>query len=802
MTMQFNFSRTCTNQALKLGGVAALGLGLLFSGVVSAQEEIEEIRVTGSRIARDANLSGALPVQSIGEQEIQMSGEFSLSDVVNDVPALLSSVTSENSIDAAAEFSDGTNVLDLRGLGSNRTLVLVDGRRHVGGVQGTASVDVGSIPMRLVERVEVLTGGASAIYGADAVTGVVNFIMKDNFEGFNVDANYGISSEGDGAQTAITATWGTNFADDRGNFVMSVDYRTDEGLKMGDRRGANFGTGGDWVNPALRFQQGDIGGSTPLFEEYFNYGNTGLINYGLPIPSADDFVADYNAEFGATITAADLNAAEMALITRAATAPQRAVHPENTFPFTSAYGYVAPGEAFGFGGFDPDVAVDLNNNGTPDCQDSWTGYNSVFGAASFGAIGGCWTIAEDGTYSVVEDGLVAGNFQGFGGSSYDVYRQDYYDFLLPDDKVSVNLLGHYDVGNSVTLFGELKYVTQETDTPADPNSFWDLIIGRPDNPFLPPFLQTIAASTGGVSITPDPIGFRSVRTTERDTTRAVIGLEGEFSNSWSYEVSANYGRFEQNITRTNRIINDRWFAALDATTDGSGNPVCRSSIDPSTPPDNTPFEIPANEAGYWSFTPGDGSCVPLNIWNGLGGITQSAKDFMTTTTWDKLVIDQFVLAAFVTGDSSDFFEMPAGAVSFAAGLEYRDESSDAKFDDFQRGIIPAGAPFPAGTLLSDVSENSSLVFRPQLSTKNEAGSYDVIDAFVEASIPLLLDAPLARELTLDLAARFSDYSTIGQTTTWKTNLIWAPADLSLFVLRILKLCVHRISRSCSVRRLV
>ena len=206
----------------------------LFTNTTLAQEEVEqveEITVTGSRIARDPNLSGALPVQTIGKQEIQQSGEFSIADVVNDVPALLTSVTAEQSIDATAEFDDGANVLNLRGLGAERTLVLVNGRRHVGGLQGTSAVDVGSIPIRLVERVEVLTGGASAIYGADAVTGVVNFITTKDYEGFNIDASYGISSEGDGAQTAITATWGTNFAGDRGNFAISVDYRVDDGLK-------------------------------------------------------------------------------------------------------------------------------------------------------------------------------------------------------------------------------------------------------------------------------------------------------------------------------------------------------------------------------------------------------------------------------------------------------------------------------------------------------------------------------------------------------------------------------------------
>ncbi len=774
--MRIALIKRCMTWTSMCGGLAALVLSLTSGTVLAQDNEIEEITVTGSRIARDPNLSGALPVQSVDEQQIQMSGEFALSDVVNDIPALLSSTTSESSIDSGT-FTDGANVLNLRGLGANRTLVLVDGRRHVGGVTGTSAVDVGSIPMRLVDRVEVLSGGASAIYGADAVTGVVNFIMKEDFEGFNVDASYGISSEGDAGQTTLTATWGTNFADDRGNIAVSVDWRKDDGLRMGERPGALYGTGGDWVNPALRFQQGEIGSDTPLFEQYFNYNNTGLIHYGLPIPSAEDFVADYNAEFGAAIQVGDLSAAELALISRAGSAPQRAVLPEVTFPFTSAYGYIAPGEAFGFGGWDPDTPIDLNNNGVPDCQDTFYGYNSVFGRASFGAIGGCWNINADGSYSVIEDGLVAADFQGFGGTSYDVYRQDYLSFLLPDDKISVNVMGHYDISDSATVFGELKYVKQETDQSGDPNSFWDLILGAPDNPFIPEPFASLAQQTGGISITPDPHHFGSWNSTERETVRAVIGLEGEFDNSWSYEISANYGRHERYQTQTNQVVVDRWFAAIDATTDpATGQPACRSSVDPLAPPTDTPFGIPSNEAGYWSFTPGDGQCVPLDIWNGRVGVTQDALDFVTVDEWNKLVVDQFVVSAFMTGDTSDFFELPAGPIGFAAGLEYRDESSDATFDPWARGVIPAGAPFAAGTLLSDVSANSSLTFRPQLSVKNQGGSYDVTDVFLETSIPLLRDTAIAQELTLDLAARLSDYSTIGQTTTWKANMIWTPLN--------------------------
>lgn len=778
--------KTCWTRAAALSGLTVAALGLVTGSALAQEQELEEITVTGSRIARDPNLSGALPVQTVGEEQIQMSGEFSLSDVVNDVPALLSSVTSENSIDAAVEFSDGANVLDLRGLGSNRTLVLINGRRHVGGVQGTASVDVGSVPMRLVDRVEVLSGGASAIYGADAVTGVVNFILKDNYEGFGIDANVGMSSEGDGQQTALTATWGTNFADDRGNIAISVDWRKDEGLSMRDRRGAQFGTGGDLVNPDLRFQIGDIGGTTPLFDQFYNYANTGLYHYGLSIPTTDDFIADYNSEFGASITAADLSSAEMALLNRGATAPARAVRPESTFWLTSGYGRVAPGEAFGFTGFfeAESLPEDRDGDGTPDCLQSWSGYNMTFARGAFGAIGGCWSIQEDGTYTPNVDGQIvsASGGQGFGGDSYDVYRQDYFDFLLPDEKISVNLLGHYDISDSTSLFAEAKFVTQETSTSADPNSFWDLVPTQPDNPFLPPWLSAIAAdpAVDGISITIDPILFRAQRTTERETARFVLGLEGELDNSWNYEVSANYGRFEQNISRTNQIVNDRWFAAIDATIDAGGNPVCRTEIDNNTPAGSTPFGIPSYDPGYFSFTPGDGQCQPLDLWNGVNGPSQAALDFMLVDEWDKLVMDQFVLSAFLTGDTSDWFEMPAGPISFAFGAEYRDESSTASFDAWQRGVIPAGSPTPAGGQLSDISGNDSLTFRPQLPVKNENGSYDASDVFVEASIPLLSDVTMARELTVEVAARLSDYSTIGQATTWKTNLIWAPTDSLAF----------------------
>jgi iron complex outermembrane recepter protein len=760
--------------------VAIAGLDIALGNALAEEDEIiEEVIVTGTRIARDPNLAGALPVQTVTAEDIQLSGDFDLSDILNDLPALSTSRTTQDSSGEQGDTSVSANVLSLRGLGNVRTLVLVNGRRHVGGVSGTASVDVSSIPIKLVERVEVLTGGASAIYGADAVTGVVNFIMKDDYEGFGVDIGTGISDKGDSQELRITATWGANFADERGNIAMSVDYRVGEGLRAGDRPGKLYATADRRPNPDLRFQIGDIvTGLTPNFAQFYNFANTGLTDFGLPIPSATDFIAAYNSAFGTDPLLTD---AELSLFDRAANAFPLAVLPQATTPFTSAYGTIIPGNPFTFAGFDPLTPIDLNNNGNPDCLDSFTGYNSVFGAASFGLVGGCWTIGEDGSYAPVRDALIGGTFGGFGGDSFESFYDDRSTILPPDDKLTLNLFGHFDFNDRVSVFGEFKYATRTIELAGRPNSFWDLMFGAVDNPFVPSFLRPVTQQTGGVAVTIDPLLFDSVAILEEDTYRAVLGIEGTFSNDWSYEISANVGRYERLNRGINDVIVDRWFAATDAVVDpATGQPACRADVDQAAAPMNTPFLLPPYDSGYFSFTPGTGQCIPLNIWAGRPGATQMAKDWVTRDSWRKVLIDQVVISASITGDTTDFFELPGGAVSFALGAEFRDESSEQIWDAWRRGVIPEGATFPAGTNISDWSDNTSLLFQPQVAFRNEKGSFNVVDVFIEASAPLLTDRRGARELTIEAAVRYSNYSTIGSTTTWKTNLIYSPINSLTF----------------------
>lgn len=194
---------------------------------------LDSVVVTGSRIRRNDALDGPTPLTVIGAEQIRAAGYTEIADVVNQLPSLALTQTSQTGNLAG---NPGINALDLRGMGTQRTLVLVDGRRQVPAIPGTSAVDVSNIPSSLVERVEVITGGASALYGADAVTGVANFILKKDFQGVDASARYGASSRGDMRSTSIDALFGRNFADNRGNVTVYGFYEREPDSVSGQDR--------------------------------------------------------------------------------------------------------------------------------------------------------------------------------------------------------------------------------------------------------------------------------------------------------------------------------------------------------------------------------------------------------------------------------------------------------------------------------------------------------------------------------------------------------------------------------------
>ena len=205
----------------------------------AAQPLGDEIVVTGSRIAR-SGATTATPTVMLGEQELESAGSVAAGDVLRQLPAVAPGLNSESS---GVTFNGaGLDLVDLRSLGTNRTLVLVNGRRQVGSNPNTTAVDLNTIPSPMIERLEVITGGASAIYGADAVSGVLNVILKRDFEGLQIDAQGGVSSRGDAERYAFSGLAGANFADDRGNIMAFAGYSHEGGIDYLARPGARTGT--------------------------------------------------------------------------------------------------------------------------------------------------------------------------------------------------------------------------------------------------------------------------------------------------------------------------------------------------------------------------------------------------------------------------------------------------------------------------------------------------------------------------------------------------------------------------------
>lgn len=744
------------------------------------QEQGNRIVVTGSRIAIDPNVGAPAPITSLDSEALTQAGTSDVVDVLRDVPALSTSTSSDSSIDGvfSGGLGVGQSVLNLRGLGRQRTLVLVNGRRHVSGVAGEQAVDVNSIPTALIERVETLTGGASSVYGADAVTGVVNFVLRDDFEGLEANVQSGISSEGDAWRINGDLTWGANFADGRGNITISGEYAYGEELQFGDRAfSRNNGIFDDQANPALRFQTGDIGGSTPNFASYFAVGANGFpTGFLIPVPGSGAY-DDIFTTPGITPTAA-----EQALIDRSLNAPRRFIAGQPTFSLSSAGGVVAPGLIGVSDG------PDINGNGVPDCLESSVGFNSTFQPGAFGLAGGCANINPDGSVSVYQDGVITGLFNQFGGpgiqNNFDV------NSLIPEtERWSINANLTFEISSEAIAFFEGKYVSNSAEFQAQPNTFYDLLTIRSDNPFITPDLQPFVSELlfgdgiqEGLYITRDPTDLGPNRNrNEYETWRFVGGLRGDITDHFSYEITGNYGRFEQTSFDANRVIMDRFFAAIDVTTDAAGNPICRSDVDP-TPPATTPFGIPAGDPGFFTFNPGDGSCRPANILGGVGAISQDAIDFITTTTINEFTLEQMVFSMIFTGDTGAMFELPGGPVGFAAGFEFREEKSRSEFDPLTRGVIPVTTPDAnAGDLLRDLGfSQNSLVFDPASIINNSGGEFTVYDLFGEVRLPILSGVPFAETFEISGAARYSNYSTIGGTFTWNVSGLYAPTEDILF----------------------
>jgi len=662
----------------------------LESGEAATSEEA--IVVTGSRIRRP-NLVSNVPITSVSTEELLDRAAPQLGDALNDLPSLRSTFGSSNSQRFIG--TTGLALLDLRGLGTERTLVLVNGRRHVTASAGDFRVDVNTIPQELLERVDVVTGGNSAVYGSDAIAGVVNFILKRDFEGIEGRAQGSISSRGDRGSYFASLAAGRNFADGRANIAATAEY--------------------SFTQEVQNVQRPNQSGS---FIGFNGFIQTDVDPAGTPV---DDGI------------------------------------PDNTFQRGVRYNFISEGGTLTTFCFGQAARQPLA------CQPNGLARFYRFGPDGRLAVGA--TPERDFRESVPGSSFAIG---GNGSTLSD------YGTLFPQiERYSLNLLGHFDVTPAFKPFIEAKYARVNTfgqSSPSFLNSFCGGLRGlagldpcftsssvpiRLDNPFLNPQdaetirnIQRELLLRGGVN--PDlpantPTFFRLNRNNldvgireennKRETYRIVGGIEGDFNEDWRYEVSATYGKFEAQLFSGNNVINANLRNALDSVR-VNGSIVCRINADADA----------ANN---------DPACVPINPF-GTNAVSPEAREYVTTTSLYEESASQFDALAFVSGDSSQLFELPGGPIRFVLGGEYREEKSRIEVDELTRTrqtFLTALQPFSAPTL-------------------------KVKEAFGEISIPILSDLPFFQELEFVGTARYSDYNEgAGQTDkTFAYNLgvTWTP----------------------------
>lgn len=666
---------------------------------VAEEEVIEEevITVTGSRLAQDSTLTAPSPVVAVGGDDIRTSGQIDVATLLRESPALQASLP--GSFSAFGGTPLGASTLNLRNLGAVRTLVLENGRRHVSGIEGTGSVDVNTISTALLDRVDILTGGASAVYGADAVTGVVNFVTRDgdSFDGLELRAQTGISDYGDAEEYFISLANGFESADGRTSFVMGVEYQSTEAVFAGERPFAGAGLRSFVAN-------GPATGVDPQFS------NTWIRDFRLPISSDGGVIAIGEA---------------------------------GTFP--SAFLEV------------------VFSGGNPGC--------ATFGAAM---VPTC-QFFDNGTLRPYNPGdIFIDPFTASGGDAVPVNPDS--ELILPQsDRVMFQGAMRYEVFEDTDFFIDAKYVFSETIESDQVNGFNDDIPIQLDNPFIPAALQAQIAALQGEGLNPEIVMSRDVLDVsaranplaERKTFRIVTGFQGELPGlGLDYEIAYNYGRTDADITSRERI-EDRYFAAIDAIVDPDTNEiVCRSDRLDLFPGANIPLSspFPAQNANFaiTTFQPGDGQCVPVNLF-GRDSISAEAAAFIFQPTTAQNEIEQENFFAGASGDTETFFSLPAGPIAFAFGYEWRRETSQFTPDSFSA----------AGLTFGTIDSNGGV-------TRPSFGSYEVTEYYAEARVPILKDQPFADSLEFNGAYRFSEYDTFGETDTWTIGGRWAPIDTLTF----------------------
>ncbi len=673
MTMRHStiLRTTAASISLILGLAASPVFAQSAADGADATEE-SNIVVTGTRIVRDG-YEAPTPVTVATTEELARVTPTNIPDALNRLPQFQNSLSPGRSANNFSNFPIHGNVLNLRGLGTPtnnpkgplRTLIMMDGIR-VAPTTFIGTIDTNVIPNLLVQRVDVVTGGASAAWGSDAVAGVVNFVLDRDFTGLKGVAQAGIAQRGYAGNQRIGLAWGSDFSGDRGHVLLSAEYYGNSGMRRRDRLIGQLGYTFVGSVPGCTVPVGSTGSCTP---------------------------------------GGSLNPLVVAQNTRLTGAS----------PYGRIYAAGNPFNAFNVG---VDGSLTPFNAGTP------TGTAGVvIGGDGYRIPNINHTISPYKTY------------QSFGRISYDVADgvNAYVQGIFSRSDLSYDPLANSFVqaNPTITLFK--------------------------GNPFLPAAIDASLAPGGSIGFNAYWGDEQPSHVDERtDFWQATAGIDAEIGSDWRASINFTHGNSTHKMAQSQLWDWRKTLAAVDVVSVG-GVPTCRVLTDPA---------LAASFAG----------CQPLNLFRGAPAISSPAGyAYATGVSRYRANFKHDSVVATLSGSP---FELPGGPVDIVIGAEYRHQSLNltSNADPALLDTAAERSAYFAG--VRGLLGSQLFYWLTNVGVAN--GSLNVKEVFGEIAVPLLSDTPFFEELSLNGAARLTDYSTSGSVTTWKVGGTWKPVADILF----------------------
>jgi iron complex outermembrane recepter protein len=754
--------------------------------VVGADTDLGEdttgtIFVTGSRIARPDFTSNS-PTVTVGEELLDFTSTAAIETNLNRLPQFVpaQTPTAGGDIQPTATNTPGAATISLRGIGANRNLVLVDGRRSTPS-NASGVTDISTIPAAAIERIEIISGGASATYGADAVAGVTNFILKKNFQGLELDGRATLSQEGDGFEYQLSGIMGTDFPDGRGNISLALAINTREAIFQKDR---------DWYqdlwNDPLATSGAQFFVSRPGF--ILSGANPVCVNRTAPgctaLPAGASTIGEvFNQQPGGTIPALTGSGYNIFF------------NPNGTA--WTGTGFAQRGGAYRFASGPLDgnpwrqtaLGTIAENNTSLYLILPLTRYNAfargnyeisdsigMFGQALFSHVN-TYTRNEPGPITTGWDvflpygtGVYVGSLApqpngvtlGTGNPSSVILNGMMFNGAPYVDNTPNNLSDNPNNPAFATLYGAMLGCGQV-------GGFGGCTNNQAIGQFLPPEMQALlnarnrAARPGEpgyiiptpenpnpvqprVSGANEPFSLFNLLPDDRETFTDVMtyniaaGFEGAIPGSdWTWEAFVNHGESHTFARQTGVYSLERTQTVLGAPGFGRG------------------FRAQGNQesGGFGAST---GQCTTgVNFFNPpTGGFSEDCLEAMRADLKNRSKFRQTIVEANLQGG---LFQLPAGQVRAAVGASYREmdyeflndtlTTQGRSFLDQALGIYPSGNAF---------------------------GFIDVKELYGELLIPVLSDVPFIQEFNLEVGGRMSNYSTTGTSYTYKILGDWRVND--------------------------